>query len=254
MGKKEKITVNDISSFKKQRRKIAMLTAYDFAIASILDDAGIDIVLVGDSLGNVMLGYRNTLPVTMHEMITHTQAVARGVSNALVIADMPFGSFQRSENDAVSNAIDLVKAGAEGVKIEGIKEIKAIRRIIGAGIPVMGHLGFTPQSVNKLGYRIQGKTKAQSSKIKKDAKELEKAGCFAIVLELVPPEVARAVTRGVKIPVIGIGAGPYCDGQVLVTYDMLGIYKDAPRFVKKYASLGEDAKKAVLRYIKEIRS
>lgn len=252
MVQKEKISVNTLLSYKKSGRKITMLTAYDYAIAGLLDISGIDVVLVGDSLGNVMLGYRNTLPVTITEMMIHTQAVARAVKRALVVSDMPFGSFQKSPQEAVSCAIDLVKAGAEAVKIEGAGHLDAIKKIIAAGIPVMGHLGFEPQSVNLSGYKTQGKTQRSKLKIIKDAKALEKAGCFALVLEMVMPELAKKITKELKIPVIGIGAGKDCNGQVLVTYDLLGIYPDPPSFVKKYANLRAEILKAVEKFRKEM--
>jgi 3-methyl-2-oxobutanoate hydroxymethyltransferase len=234
-----------ISSLTKGR-KISALTAYDYQIARILDEAGVDIILVGDSLGNVMLGYQNTIPVTMTEMIIHTQAVARAVKKALLVADMPFGSFQKDKKQAVSNAIDLVKAGAEAVKIEGIEYLEAIKDIVKAGIPVMGHLGFTPQSVNKLGRGLQNASIS-------DAKKLEQAGCFAIVLEMVPPDAAKKVTKAVGIPTIGIGSGPDCDGQILVTYDMIGLYPNPPKFVKKYADVGSDILRAVRRFVADIK-
>lgn len=248
MAQKEKITLNTILSRKRSKQKISMLTAYDFTFAKLLDNAGVDIVLVGDSLGNVMLGYENTLPVTLVEMIIHTQAVSRGVNRAMVVADMPFGSFQQGKNDAVSSAIELTKAGANAVKVEGAEYIDEIKAIIKTGIPVMGHLGFTPQSVNALGYKVQGKDTKSRSKIIMDAKDLEKAGCFAIVLELVPADLAKKITKSLKIPVIGIGAGDDCDGQVVVTYDMLGIYSNPPSFVKKYADLGTQIITAIKKF------
>lgn len=229
--------------------KISMLTAYDYLFARLLDQAGVDIILVGDSLGNVSLGYKNTLPVTLTEMLIHTQAAARGADRAMVVADMPFGTFQQGKELALSSAIDLIKAGAQAVKIEGAGFLDEIKAIVRAGIPVMGHLGFTPQSVNQLGYRIQGKSGKQKAKIKKDAKKLEKAGCFALVLELVPPDLAKQITKTIKIPVIGIGAGRDCDGQVLVTADLLGLYQNPPAFVKKTANLAPQIKKAVKKFI-----
>ncbi len=252
MAKQEKITVNKILFFKKHNRKITVLTAYDYAIAKILDESNIDIVLVGDSMGNVMLGYDNTLPVTLFEMIIHTQAVARGVKNSLIVADLPFGTFQKSKEEALSSAIDLVKAGAQAVKLEGAQYADSIKAIVNAGIPVMGHLGFTPQAVNLLGYKIQGKDKLSQAKLLKDAKALEKAGCFAIVLELIPEALAKKISKAIKIPTIGIGSGKLCDGQVLVTYDMLGIYENPPSFVKKYANIGSEIKKAVSKFREEI--
>jgi 3-methyl-2-oxobutanoate hydroxymethyltransferase len=241
-------TAFDILSLKK-KRKISMLTAYDYPIARILDQSGIDIILVGDSLGDVALGYKNTLPVTQTEMIVHTQAVARAVQRSLIIADMPFGSFQQEKKHAVSSAIDLIKAGASGVKVEGANYIENIRAIINAGIPVMGHLGFTPQSVYQLGFKIQGKSHKQVRKLLLDAKKLERAGCFALVLELIPAKAAKTITRALKIPVIGIGAGPDCDGQVLVTHDILGLYPNPPAFVKKYADLGLVISRVVKEFI-----
>jgi 3-methyl-2-oxobutanoate hydroxymethyltransferase len=228
---------------------LIMLTAYDFPFAKILDEAGVDIVLVGDSLGNVALGYRDTLPVTMEEMVIHTRAVARAVKRALVVADMPFGSFQESDAKAVANAVKLVKAGAEAVKIEGAQYLSAVKKIIKAGIPVMGHVGFTPQSVNILGYRVQGKGKRSALKILRDARALEKAGCFSLVLELIPESLAAKVTRSVKVPTIGIGAGRKVDGQVLVTNDLLGLYEAPPGFVKPRANLRKIALKAVTEFI-----
>ncbi|MBU1027362.1 MAG: 3-methyl-2-oxobutanoate hydroxymethyltransferase, partial [Candidatus Margulisbacteria bacterium] len=235
-----------------QHQKICMLTAYDYPFARILDNAGVDIILVGDSLGNVALGYRDTLPVSLQEIIIHTQAVSRGVETALVVADMPFGSYQESADKALSNAIQLAKAGAEAVKIEGAEYLPAIKKIIKAGIPVMGHVGFTPQSVNQLGgYHKQGKTKASAQKIIKDAKALEKAGCFAIVLEMIPDELAKKVTKSLKIPTIGIGAGKNCCGQVLVTSDLVGLSEWSPSFAKPKANLRNIISKAVKDFISE---
>lgn len=245
----EKISVRQLQALKFKHQKIVMLTAYDFPFAKILDEAGVDIVLVGDSLGNVALGYRNTLPVTMEEMVVHTRAVSRAVKRALVVADMPFGSFQESDEKAVANAVKLVKAGAEAVKIEGAGYISAIKKIIKAGIPVMGHVGFTPQSVNILGYRVQGRGAREERKILNEAKALEKAGCFSIVLELVPEVLAAKITKSIKVPTIGIGAGKKVDGQVLVTNDLLGLYDNPPSFVKPVANLRKIALKAVREFI-----
>jgi len=235
------------------KQKIAMLTAYDYPMAKILDEVGIDIILVGDSLGNVALGYRNTMPVTLEEMIIHTQAVGRAVKRAMVVADMPFGSFQKTTNETVANAIKLVKAGAEAVKIEGANYLEAIRMVIRAGIPVMGHLGFTPQSVHLLGYRVQGKSRISAAKILKDAKALEKAGCFAIVLEMIPENLAAKISRELKIPTIGIGSGIKADGQVLVTNDLLGLYATPPSFVKSKLNLKKSISTALKNFIKEVR-
>ncbi len=229
-----------------------MLTAYDYPFARILDNAGVDIILVGDSLGNVALGYRNTLPVTLEEMIIHTRAVARGVEQAMVVADMPFGSFQESSDQTLSNAIKLIKAGAEAVKIEGVEYLPAIKKIIKAGIPVMGHVGFTPQSVNQLGgYHKQGKTKISAQKIVKEAKALEKAGCFAIVLEMIPDDLAKKISKSLKIPTIGIGAGKHCRGQVLVTSDLVGLSEWSPSFAKPKVNLRNIISKAVKDFIRE---
>jgi len=251
MEKSKKVTVRNLLGGRGKGLGIAMLTAYDHPFARILDEAGVDIVLVGDSLGNVALGYRNTLPVTMAEMIVHTQAVARGVKRALVVADMPFGSFQAGDEKAVANAIALVKAGAEAVKIEGAQYLSAIRKIIKAGIPVMGHHGFTPQSVNILGCRVQGVGSREGMKILKEAKALEKAGCFALVLELVPEQLAARITKALKIPTIGIGAGQKVGGQVLVTNDLLGLFDNPPSFVKPKLSLKRLVLKAVREFISE---
>ncbi|OGB90229.1 3-methyl-2-oxobutanoate hydroxymethyltransferase [candidate division WOR-1 bacterium RIFCSPHIGHO2_01_FULL_53_15] len=250
------MTVNKVRSVKVRsselgNRKIVMLTAYDFPFARILDEAGVDIVLVGDSLGNVALGYKNTLPVTMEEMIVHTRAVARGVKRALIVADMPFGSYQESDEKAVANAIKLVKAGAEAVKIEGAGYISAIKKIIKAGIPVMGHVGFTPQSVNLLGYRMQGRGMGDGVRILREAKLLEKSGCFAVVLELLPEQLSLKITKALKIPTIGIGAGKKVDGQVLVTNDLLGLYENPPSFVKAKANLRQVALQAIKSFISE---
>lgn len=231
------------------KQKITMLTAYDYPLARILDECGIDIILVGDSLGNVILGYENTLPVTMEDMIHHTRAVRRGVKRSLLIADLPYQSYDEPKK-ALRNAQRLIEAGAEGVKPEGIDYLDSIKEIIKVGIPVMGHLGFLPQKVKELGgYKVQ-----RSPKIIEEAKILEKAGVFAIVLEMVPDELAKEVTESVKVPTIGIGAGPYTDGQVLVTYDMLGLYPHPPKFAKKYVDLEKEIKKAVGKFIDEVRS
>jgi len=253
MDQKEKITANKLILYKKNKQKISMLTAYDYTFAKIFDESLVDVILVGDSLGNVILGYKNTIPVTLFEMIVHVQAVSRGVSRALIVSDMPFGSFQRGQKEAVSSAIDLVKSGANAVKVEGAEYLDAIKSIIKSGIPVMGHLGFTPQSVNSLGYKIQGKTDFSKKKLLSDALKLQKAGCFALVIELVPEDVAAKISKALDIPVIGIGAGNKCDGQVLVSYDMLGIYDKSPSFVKRYAEMGKKIRQAVKEYIKDIK-
>ena len=253
----EKVSVSKVMKSKVlpagrqvQGQKIVMLTAYDYPFAKILDEAGVDIVLVGDSLGNVALGYRDTLPVTMEEMVIHTWAVARAVKRALVVVDMPFGSFQEGDDKAVANAVKLVKAGAEAVKIEGAGYLSAVKKIIRAGIPVMGHVGFTPQSVNLLGKRMQGKDRRSAAKIIQDARALEKAGCFSIVLEVIPEELAAKATKAVKVPTIGIGAGKKVNGQVLVTNDLLGLYENPPSFVKPRANLRKIALQAIREFIR----
>jgi 3-methyl-2-oxobutanoate hydroxymethyltransferase len=252
------ITTHSLKEMKSAKKKISMLTAYDYPIAKLLDEAGIEIVLVGDSLGNSVLGYENTLPVTMDEMLHHTKAVRRGVEKAMVIGDMPFMSYQLNPEQALFNASRFVKeAGANGVKLEGSAYLDQIRKIVEAGIPVMGHLGFTPQSVNQLGgYRVQGRTSVESKKIIADAKALEKAGVFAIVIEMVPPEVSRKMSQALDIPVISCGGGAGCDGQVLVLNDLLGLTSGSctPKFVKKYADLNKEIRSAVSAYITDVRS
>ena len=237
----KKVTVPDIISKKTRGEKISCLTAYDYPTARLLDAAGVDISLVGDSLGMVVLGYENTLPVTMEEMLHHTRAVRRGVARALLVADMPFGSFQLGVNDAVANAVRFVKeAGAEAVKIEGgEKRLELIARLAENDIPVMAHIGLTPQSVHALGgFKVQGKTLAAADALLRDARAVEAAGAFSLVLESIPAEVAERITRELKIPTIGIGAGPACDGQVLVWHDLIGLsFGVDPKFVRRYADL-----------------
>lgn len=243
-----------ISSIKKSKNKkqLTMLTAYDAPTAHMLESSGIDMILVGDSLGNVVLGYDNTLPVTVAEMLHHVKSVRRGARHAFVVADMPLKAFA---SNPLFNAKFLIKAGANAVKIEGIRYLSDIKNILNAGIPVMGHIGFTPQYLKQLGgYKVQGKTPKAVKKLIEEAKLLEKAGVFSIVLEMVPASVGKLVSKSVNIPVIGCGAGPYCDGQVLVVNDVLGLTPDAPRFAKKYANIFDDAKKAVLGYISEVKS
>ncbi|HNZ31226.1 MAG TPA: 3-methyl-2-oxobutanoate hydroxymethyltransferase [Smithellaceae bacterium] len=251
-------TILDIKKMKATGEKIAMLTAYDFGMSSIIDDADIDIILVGDSLGNVVLGYDTTLPVTMEDMLHHTKAVARGVQKALLVADMPFMSYQISPQAALANAGRfLQEAGAQAVKLEGGEEqAESIRKITSAGIPVMAHLGLTPQYIHQLGgYKIQGKKDDAAEKMMADAKILEEAGAFSLVLECVPEKLAEEITKELSIPTIGIGAGVHCDGQVLVVNDMLGMYERmTPKFVKKYANLSADIRKAVRAYVTEVKS
>uniref|UniRef100_A0A7V1EIQ3 3-methyl-2-oxobutanoate hydroxymethyltransferase n=1 Tax=candidate division WOR-3 bacterium TaxID=2052148 RepID=A0A7V1EIQ3_UNCW3 len=251
------ITTETILLMKKKKEKIACLTAYDYPTAKILDEAGIEIILVGDSAANVVAGEKNTLPITMFDMLYHTKVVARAVKNALVIADMPFLSYQCSIDEAVKNAGSFLKVGAAGVKIEGAGPVlKTIEKLVQIGIPVMGHLGLTPQSIHKFGgYKLRGKTKREKEQILKDAKNLESAGCFSLVLEKIPMSLAKKITKNLKIPTIGIGAGPYCDGQILVLHDMLGFYEDfKPKFVKQYAQIGFEIKKAVMEYINEVKT
>ncbi|GFR34236.1 3-methyl-2-oxobutanoate hydroxymethyltransferase [Thermobrachium celere] len=234
-----------------------MLTAYDYSMAKLIDSAGIDGILVGDSLGMVVLGYENTLQVTVEDIIHHTRAVARGAKDALIVADMPFLSYHISVEDAIRNAGRMIKEGmAHAVKLEGGEEIiDKVRAIINAQIPVMGHLGLTPQSVNVFGgFKVQGKNKSQIEKLIKDAKLLEEAGVFAIVLEGIPKEVAERITETVSVPTIGIGAGVHCDGQILVTQDLLGLYSDfVPKFVKQYRKLSVDIMEAFKEYISDVK-
>jgi 3-methyl-2-oxobutanoate hydroxymethyltransferase len=257
-GKLNKITTAVIKDMKKKNQKVTMLTAYDYGTAAVVDEAGIDIILVGDSLGMVVLGYESTLPVTMEDMIHHTKAVCRGAKRAMVIGDMPFMSYQVSVAEAVRNAGRfLQEAGAHGVKLEGGRDVAEItRRIASAGIPVMAHLGLTPQSVHQLGgYKVQGKGDADAKRMIEDARILEEAGAFAVVLECVPVQLAREITESLTISTIGIGAGVHCDGQVLVINDMLGIFdRFTPKFVKKYANLNLQMKEAVRQYCDEVRT
>lgn len=250
---------NTVATFRKAKeegKKISMLTAYDYSTAGLIDAAGINGILVGDSLGNVMLGYEDTLSVTMEDMIHHGAAVARGAKNALVVIDMPFMSYQASVYDAVVNAGRLMKEGrANAVKLEGGNEVvPQIQAIIQAGIPVMGHLGLTPQSINAFGgYKVQGKDESAACKLLEDAKALEAAGVFAIVLECVPAALAELVSKKISVPTIGIGAGAGCDGQILVYQDMLGMFSDfTPKFAKRYAEIGLAMKEAFQAYIEEV--
>lgn len=253
-----KKTVVTFQQMKEKGEKISMLTAYDYSTAKLEDEAGVTSILVGDSLGNVILGYEDTISVTMEDMIHHSAAVARGAEHALVIVDMPFMSYQTSVYDAVVNAGRLMKEGRAGaVKLEGGKEVcPQIKAIVDAGIPVCAHLGLTPQSINAFGgFRVQGKTEAAAKKLLDDAMEVQKAGAFAVVLEGIPRKLADLVTERLTIPTIGIGAGNGCDGQVLVYQDMLGMFSDfTPKFVKRYANTGEVMKDAFQQYIEEIQS
>jgi 3-methyl-2-oxobutanoate hydroxymethyltransferase len=252
----EKITVSVLREKKAQGLKITMVTAYDYPSARMVEEAGLDMILVGDSLGNAVLGYENTLPVTMDEMVHHTRAVCRGTRHTFVVADLPFLSYHVSVEQAILNAGRLVKeGGAQAVKLEGGKErLEVIKRIIAAEIPVMGHLGLTPQSIHQFGgFKVQGKNKEQAEKLLADALLLEEAGVFALVLECVPAPLAAMITEKISIPTIGIGAGAGCDGQVLVWHDLLGITQDLkPRFVKNYAHLHDDITGALKQYKAEV--
>lgn len=252
-----KKTVTTILKMMQDGQKISMLTCYDYAMSKLLSSQDIDMLLVGDSLGNVKLGYENTLPVTVEDMIYHTKAVKRGNNGALLVTDMPFMSYETSVHDAVYNAARIIKeGGAEAVKIEGgIEIIDKVKAILAAKIPVMGHLGLTPQAVNKFGgFKVQAREEAAQKKLIEDAKALEEAGAFSVTLEAIPEDLAKRVTESLSIPTIGIGAGRYCGGQVLVVDDMLGMFTDfTPKFVKKYANVGEIIKEAVKNYIDEVK-
>lgn len=253
----KKVTVPIIMKMKEQGGKIAALTAYDYLMALFLDDAGIDLILVGDSGAMVFAGYETTIPITVDEMIYHTRAASRGVKRALLVGDMPFLSFQISAEEALRNAGRFIKeGGAEAVKMEGGESIsETVSRIVNAGIPVMGHLGLTPQSINRFGgYKVQARTEQDVDRLIADAIALEQAGAFSIVLEKIPAAAAKKVTEIVKIPTIGIGAGPHCDGQILVTHDILGLFeKFRPKFVRVYAELGREIREACARYAEEVK-
>ena len=254
----EKVSAPSLKASKQRGERLVCLTAYDFPTARIVDEAGIDIILVGDSLGNVVLGYGNTVPVTLEEILIHLKAVRRAVQRALLVADMPYGSFHTGADDAVKNALRLVKeGGAEAVKLEGgHKRVQLVKRLVDEEIAVMGHIGLTPQSINKLGaYRVQGKTAVAARQLLDDARALEDAGAFAIVLEVVPREIAQMITESISIPTIGIGAGVHCDIQVLVLHDMLGLsFGKLARFVRPYANLSEVMTDAVTRYADDVRN
>jgi 3-methyl-2-oxobutanoate hydroxymethyltransferase len=254
----EKVSAPSLKASKQRGERLVCLTAYDFPTARIIDEAGIDIILVGDSLGNVVLGYGNTVPVTLEEILIHLKAVRRAVQRALLVADMPYGSFHTGADDAVRNALRLVKeGGAEAIKLEGgHKRVQLVKRLVDEEIAVMGHIGLTPQSINKLGaYRVQGKTAVAARQLLDDARALEDAGAFAIVLEVVPREIATLITESISIPTIGIGAGAGCDIQVLVLHDMLGLsFGKLARFVRPYANLHEVMTDAVTRYADDVRS
>ncbi|HJT67335.1 MAG TPA: 3-methyl-2-oxobutanoate hydroxymethyltransferase [Pyrinomonadaceae bacterium] len=254
----EKVSAPSLRSSKARGERLVCLTAYDYPTARLIDEAGIDVILVGDSLGNVVLGYGNTVPVTLEEILIHLKAVRRAVQRALLVADMPYGSFHVGEDEAVKNALRLVKeGGAEAIKLEGgHKRVPLVKRLVDEEISVMGHIGLTPQSINQLGaYRVQGKTPKAAQQLIDDAKALEDAGAFAVVLEVVPREIARIITESISIPTIGIGAGSHCDIQVLVLHDMLGLsFGKTARFVRPYANLGEIITDAVSRYADDVRN
>ena len=253
----KRITTNTIQEMKQKGEKIAMLTSYDYSMATIVDEGGIDVILVGDSASNVMAGHETTLPITLDQMIYHAQSVVRAVRRALVVVDLPFGSYQGNSKEALNSAIRIMKeSGAHAVKLEGGLEIReSIERIITAGIPVMGHLGLTPQSIYKFGtYTVRAKEEAEAEKLKQDILVLQDAGCFSVVLEKIPAKLAQEVTDSVKIPTIGIGAGPHCDGQVLVINDMIGLTKGfKPRFLRQYLNLFDQINGAVQSYVKDVK-
>ena len=257
-SKYPRITTHVLQEMKQRGEKISMLTCYDYSMARIIDEAGIDVILVGDSAANVMAGHKTTLPITLNEMIYHAGSVMRAVERALVVVDLPFGTYQGSSREALSSAIRIMKeSNANAVKLEGGREIKeSIDRILSAGIPVMGHLGLTPQSINKFGtYVVRARDEEEANRLREDAKLLEEIGCFAVVLEKIPAKLAEEVTQSIKIPTIGIGAGGGVDGQVLVIHDMLGINQDfSPRFLRRYHNLHKEMKGAVQTYIKDVKS
>ncbi|WP_113652135.1 3-methyl-2-oxobutanoate hydroxymethyltransferase [Pedobacter namyangjuensis] len=254
----KRITTHILQEMKQRGERIAMLTAYDYSMATILDDAGLDVLLVGDSASNVMAGHETTLPITLDQMIYHAQSVVRGATRAFVVVDLPFGSYQGNSKEALNSAIRIMKeSGAHGVKLEGgVEIIESVQRIITAGIPVMGHLGLTPQSIYKFGtYTVRAKDEAEANKLKTDVLALQEAGCFSVVLEKIPAKLAKEVTESIHIPTIGIGAGPDCDGQVLVVNDMIGLTKGfRPRFLRQYLDLYSGIKDAAQSYIKDVKA
>jgi len=254
----KRVTTHILQEMKQRKEKIAMLTAYDYSMATILDDAGLDVLLVGDSASNVMAGHETTLPITLDQMIYHAQSVVRGAHRAFVVVDLPFGSYQGNSKEALNSAIRIMKeSGAHGVKLEGgVEIVESVQRIITAGIPVMGHLGLTPQSIYKFGtYTVRAKDEAEANKLKTDVLALEQAGCFSIVLEKIPAKLAKEATESLQIPTIGIGAGPHCDGQVLVVNDMIGLTKGfRPRFLRQYLDLYEGIKGAAQSYIADVKA
>jgi 3-methyl-2-oxobutanoate hydroxymethyltransferase len=254
----KKLTIQDIIMMKQNGEKISMLTAYDASFAGLLDSSGIDMILVGDSLGMVLLGYESTIPVTMEEMLHHCRAVKKGVNRAILVGDMPFMSYQVSESEAITNAGRFMKeAGCDAIKLEGGTEVcDTVKAIVRAGIPVVGHIGLTPQTASQLGgYKVQGKDTESARRLLESARDLETAGAFAIVLECIPAQLSKVISEAISIPTIGIGAGQFCDGQVLVTHDMVGMFeKFVPSFVKKYVNLAPQIKEAVAAYNKEVKS
>jgi len=254
----KKVTTHTLQKMKAAGEKISMLTAYDFSFAKIIDAAGIDVMLVGDSASNVMAGHETTLPITLDQMIYHAQCVVRGVNRCLVVVDLPFGTYQSNSDNALASAIRIMKeTGGHSVKMEGGEEIiDSVKRVVAAGIPVMGHLGLTPQSIYKFGtYAVRAKENDEAEKLKRDAKILEEAGCFAVVLEKIPAQLAREVSESLSIPTIGIGAGIHCDGQVLVMHDMLGINTEfKPRFLRQYLNMHEQVTTSVQHYIRDVKS
>lgn len=254
----KRITTNTLQKMKASGKKISMITAYDFSFAKIFDAAGIDVILVGDSASNVMAGHETTLPITLDQMIYHASSVIRGAKRCLIVVDLPFGSYQSNSDIALASAIRIMKeTGAHAIKLEGGAEvIDSVKRIISAGIPVMAHLGLTPQSIYKFGtYNVRAKDESEANKLRTDAKLLEEAGCFAVVLEKIPAQLAKEVSESLRIPTIGIGAGKFCDGQVLVMHDMLGINTQfKPRFLRQYLNLHEQVTKAIQNYIADVRS
>lgn len=252
-----KVTTSRLREMKQRGEKIACLTAYDYTMARLVDEAGLDFILVGDSASNVMAGNATTLPITLDEMIIYARGVARAVKRAIVVVDLPFGSYQGNSKEALSSAIRVMKeSGAEAVKMEGGAEIReSVERILSAGIPVCGHLGLTPQSINKFGtYNVRAREEAEAAKLLSDARMLDELGCFAIVLEKIPAELAGRVTREVSCPVIGIGAGSQVDGQILVVQDMLGMNTDfKPKFLRRYASLGDTIRESLGRYVEDVK-
>lgn len=254
----KKVTTNSLQKLKVRGEKISMITAYDFSFARLFDAAGIDVILVGDSASNVMAGHETTVPITLEQMIYHAQSVVRGIDRCLVVVDMPFGSYQSNSDIALASAIRIMKeTGAHSLKLEGGSEVvDSIRRIVSAGIPVMGHLGLTPQSIYKFGtYAVRAKEEEEAEKLRSDALMLQEAGCFAIVLEKIPANLAKQVSANISIPTIGIGAGADCDGQVLVMHDMLGINTEfKPRFLRQYLNLQEQVTGAVQKYIHDVKT